>query len=159
MPAQFQMEPLPREAFSPYFQLDDEALRARSARWLVADSKPGFPCRVSLEDAEVGERVLAVSYLHHDVQTPYRASGPIFVREKAQTARLSVGEIPLLLRHRELSLRAYDSNGTMIDAMVLQGVELEPAIVAFFENPDVAYQHVHNAKPGCFACSVHRAEG
>ena len=74
----------------PLFRLSDEELHERSAQWLVADAKPGYPCRVTLEDAEIGERVLAVPFIHHDVQSPYRASGPVFVRESAQTAKPAV---------------------------------------------------------------------
>jgi hypothetical protein len=139
------------------FELTDEELHKRSTKWLVADADPGYPCRVSLADAEVGERVLATTFIHHDVQSPYRASGPVFVREIAQTANLVVNEIPIMFHHRLLSLRAYDSHGMMVGASVIQGNELEQAIVGHFENRDVEYQHIHNANPGCFNCSVQRA--
>ena len=51
----FQISALPLETFAPFFDLDDTALAARGARRYVATKKPGFPCRVSLEDAEEGE--------------------------------------------------------------------------------------------------------
>ena len=41
---------------------DEELARHRAVR-SVCDSRPGFPCRVSLEDAEPGEEVLLVSRL------------------------------------------------------------------------------------------------
>ena len=156
MSTRFRLEPRPIEEFSPLFKLSDEELHKRSARWLVADMKPGIPCRVTLADAEVGERVLATPFVHHDVQSPYRASGPVFVRETAQTVNLAVNEIPIMFRHRLLSLRAYDSDGMMVDAKVIQGTELEQAIEDHFENRDVEYQHIHNADPGCFNCTVLR---
>ena len=46
----------------------------------------------------------------------------------------------------------------MIHADVLQGDGLADAITKAFENELVAYAHLHNAKPGCFAASVTRAE-
>ncbi len=157
MSTKFRLEPLPIEDFLPLFKLSDEELHKRSARWLVADTKPGLPCRVTLADAEVGERVLATPFIHHDVQSPYRASGPVFVREIAQTVNLAVNEIPIMFHHRLLSLRAYDSDAMMVGAKVIQGAELEQAIVDHFENRDVEYQHIDNANPGCFDCTVRRA--
>lgn len=157
MSTKFRLEPLPIEEFSPLFKLSDAELHARSAKWLVANAKPGYPCRVTLADAEVGERVLATPFVHHDVQSPYRASGPVFVRETAQTAHLAVGEIPIMFHRRLLSLRAYDSEGMMIAAKVVRGTELEQAIVEHFETREVEYQHIHNASVGCFDCAVRRA--
>jgi hypothetical protein len=93
----FQLIALPIERFSPLLTLSDEELAAHGARRLVADEKPGYPCRVSLVDADPGERVLAVSFTHHDVDSPYRASGPIYVRAAARTASPEVNEIPAML--------------------------------------------------------------
>ena len=156
MSIDFRLEPLAREIFEHFFPLSDEELRERSGRWLVADSQPGHPCRVSLEDAAVGERVLALPYTHLDVQSPYRASGPVFVRETAQTATPGVNEIPIMFFQRLLSLRAYDSEGMMIHAKVVEGTGLAKAIVDHFDDANVAYQHIHNANPGCFNCAVQR---
>src|SRR5262245_41325110 len=91
------------------FEQTDKELRAIGAKRMTVDAKPGFPCRVSLADAEIGETVLILTYTHHDVASPYRASGPIFVRETAATARFAPGEIPAMLTHRLLSVRAYDA--------------------------------------------------
>lgn len=157
MSTDFRLVPLPVDDFLPLFELSDEQLLERSARWLVADEKPGFPCRVSLADAEVGERVLAIPFVHHDGGSPYRASGPVFVRERARTASPAVNEVPLMFRHRLLSLRAYDSDGMMLGARTIPGTELAQAIVEHFEDPRVEYQHIHNASPGCFDCEVRRA--
>ena len=108
-------------------------------------------------EAAVGERVLALPFMHHDVASPYRASGPIFVRENAEMAKVKVNEIPNSLRHRLLSVRAYDAQHIMIGAEVLHGSELELGIERQFKNSAAQYIHIHNANPGCFSCSVHRA--
>ena len=76
---------------------------------------------------------------------------------KAQMAKLDVNEVPEMLRHRLLSVRAYNSGKLMIGAEVVQGKELESAIDRQFQNRDVEYIHIHNANPGCFNCSVYRA--
>lgn len=96
----FQIVPLPLELFTPFFALDDEQLRARGGKRYVADRQPGFPCRVSLTDATPGERVVLVPFTHHNVDSPYRASGPIFIREDAESAFVGLNEVPWLLRLR-----------------------------------------------------------
>jgi len=154
----FRIEGLSPDLFQPLFSLDDEALAARGVRRQVADHKPGFPCRVSLEDAEPGEEVLLLNFEHNPADSPYRAAGPIFVRRSAESAfRGRPGEIPAMLRCRLLSVRAYDSAGMMRGAEVCDGKDLEETISKLFEAPSAAYLHVHNAKPGCFACRVDRA--
>src|SRR5262245_47167162 len=103
----FQFVALPSERFAALFDQSDAELRAASVRRMIVDEKPGSPCRVSLADAEVGEAVLLLPFTHHDVASPYRASGPIFVRKGVRTAEPAPNEIPLMFRHRVLSLRGY----------------------------------------------------
>jgi hypothetical protein len=123
---------------------------------MIVDEKPGFPCRVSLVDAEVGETVLLLPFTHHDVASPYRASGPIFVRKGVRTATPGAGEIPVMFRHRLLSIRGYDAGGMIQGADVTMGTELEDVIQRFFGSKSVSYLHIHNAKPGCYNCRVVR---
>jgi len=153
----FQIHALPADSFAPLFALPDDALRARDIRSVVADDRPAYPCRVSLQDATEGERLLLLPYDHHRVDTPYRASGPVYVRAAATQALPVVDEVPALLRTRLLSLRAYDSRGMMVWADVAPGTEVEAAIAALFAIERSAYIHIHYAKPGCYACCVERA--
>ena len=153
----FQIRALPVESFAADFFHTDDALRARGIRRVIADDRPTYPCRVSLQDAVEGERLLLLPHLHHDVDTPYRASGPIYVREAAAQAQPAIDEVPALLRSRLLSLRAYDARGMMVWADVLPGSELEAGIAQLFELERVEYLHLHYAKPGCYACRVDRA--
>jgi Protein of unknown function (DUF1203) len=143
--------------FSPLFDRTDEELGALGARRMTVDKTPGFPCRVSLADAAVGETVILLPFVHHDVASPYRASGPIFVRRGATTAKLGPGEIPRMLEHRLLSVRAYDRDAILRKSEVVQGNELASAIEGFFGDERVSYLHIHNARPGCYNCSVVRA--
>jgi hypothetical protein len=153
----FRIVALPAERFAPLFSKSDDELAALGARRMIVDDKPGFPCRVSLVDAEVGETVLLVSFLHHDVATPYRGSSPVFIRAGARTATPGPGEVPLMLRHRLLSVRAYDQAGMLLDARVAPGTELEAVIGDLFAPAQASYLHLHNAGPGCFNCAVLRA--
>lgn len=148
---------LPLAPFEPLFALSDAALAERGFKRYIADAKPGFPCRVSLVDAEPGERVLLVTYPHQPAHSPYKSSGPIFVREKAGEAFDKVGIVPPVLRNRLLSLRAYDDAGMMIDAEIVDGNEVEPLLERFFANEKTDNLHIHNARRGCFACYVERA--
>jgi len=153
----FQISTLSRDRFDHLFRLGDEALARLGARRYVADRKPGFPCRVSLRDAEPGERVILVPFQHQAVGSPYQASGPIFVREAAVDVALPADAVPDLLRSRLLSVRAYDSHDLMIDADVVNGPDVEGAIDRLLGDERARYLHVHFARPGCYACRVDRA--
>lgn len=156
-PLCFRITPLPAEEFEPLFRLSDSELQSRGMLRMVADSKPGFPCRVSLEDAEVGETVILLPYVHHRTESPYRASGPIFVREGAATAAPAVGEVPDAVRTRLLSVRAYDAEGMMVRSEVVEGSALADCARRHLADPSVATLHVHNAKAGCYSCRIERA--
>ncbi len=153
----FRIQALPADAFIPLFALNDDALRARDIRRVVADASGGYPCRVSLQDASEGEHLLLLPYDHHRVNTPYRASGPVYVREAATQALPSVDAVPELLSRRMLSLRAYNAQGMMVLADVLSGIDVEQGIARLFAIERTAYIHIHYAQPGCYACCVERA--
>ncbi|WP_125721965.1 DUF1203 domain-containing protein [Pseudoalteromonas rubra] len=157
MKTDFRINGIDKHSFSELLSLNEQELENHNAKWITADANPGYPCRVSLIEANIGERVLALPYLHHNADSPYRASGPIFVRENAIKAKLNINEIPEILRERLLSIRAYNKQQIMIHAEILQGAELEPGIRKQLLNHEVEYIHIHNANPGCFNCSVHRA--
>jgi hypothetical protein len=153
----FRFTGLPLDQFRPLFALSDDALLARGMRRHVADSKPGFPCRVTLEDAEPGENVILLSYAHQPAAgSPYQAQGPIFVRQSATTSYDRVDEIPPVLPGRLLSLRGYDQEDLIVEAEVVDGAGLETELDRFFVNRQVSYVHIHYARRGCFACRVDR---
>lgn len=147
---------LPLEPFAPLFGLDDASLAERGIVRMTADAKPGFPCRVTLEDAEPGETLLLLNWRHLDADTPYRSDGPIFVRESATAARELRNAIPEQQRTRLLSVRAYDAAGWMHAADVVEGVALEPLIERLFADARIDCLHVHNARRGCYACRIER---
>ena len=151
----FRIEGLAPDAFQPLFWLDEESLAARGARRQVADHKPGFPCRVSLEDAEPGEEVLLLNYEHHAVDTPYRASGPISLRKGATAWRGAAGEFPAMLPSRPLPIRGYTPRGTMQVSDVCDGSDLDSALLTLFEDSRISTS-TYNAKPGCFIRRVDR---
>jgi len=157
MNTSFHFIALPHDQFAPLFNLTDSELDAVGARRMVVDEKPGFPCRVSLVDAEIGETVILLPFTHHIVSSPYQASGPIFVRKGAISAAPAVGEIPVMFNHRLLSLRGYNTAAMMVCAEVVQGSALRESLYRLFANESVSYLHIHNASPGCYNCTVLRA--
>lgn len=157
MSADFQVVSLNETAIHRYRGLSDQVLEALNARWLTVDKSPGYPCRVSLQDAAVGERVLAFNYAHHNVSSAYAATGPIFIREFAHAAHCEKNTLPKMLDHRLLSVRGYNAECNMVVAEVVEGKRAPSLIRQVFQNSSVEYLHIHNAGPGCFNCSVIRS--
>jgi hypothetical protein len=147
------LDPAP---FLRFYGLSDETLAVQQVVRMTADSKPGFPCRITLEDADPGEVLLLLNYEHLPDASPYRSRHAIFVREGAETPAVFTDEVPEQLATRLLSVRAFDRDAMMTDAEVIEGNALEPLIETMFGDPVVAFLHVHNAKRGCFAARVDR---
>ena len=75
----------------------------------------------------------------------------------AKQAFPNLGQVPEVLQIRLISVRAFDEKHFMVNADVADGLRLHEVIPAMFKDPAVAYLHLHNAKPGCFAARVTRA--
>jgi hypothetical protein len=152
----WQLSGLEPDPFEAMFAWSDEALARAGAQRRIAAEYPGFPCRVSLEDAPVGAELLLLPYEHHAAASPYRASGPIFVRRGAARRELAPGDVPPYVTRRLISIRGYDRNAMMIAATVCEGAGVAAELDALFADPAVAYAHLHNAKRGCFSCRANR---
>ncbi len=148
---------LPVEQFRPLFGLPDNELKKRGIIRKTADIKPGYPCRVTLEDAAPGESVLLFNYESHKAQTPYRSSFAIYVREEAQQTRTVANDLPPALRGRPIALRIFDKDGMLIGADLDLSGGLPCKINQAFKNPNATYIHAHNAMHGCFAAEINRA--
>lgn len=152
----FRLIALPPAPFSPLFALPDDALAMHGAVRRLADRPHGFPCRVSLRDAEPGETVLLVNYEHQCARSPFRSTHAIYVRRDATQAHPEAGEVPDMLRSRLLSVRAFDDAGMLLEADVVEGRAVEPVLESLLAAPSAAYLHVHFARPGCYAARVDR---
>jgi hypothetical protein len=145
---------------TPYrslFVMDDAALAHEGAIRVTCDDQPGFPCRITLEDAEPGETLLLLNHTSRDGDTPYRASHAIFVREGAEAAATYRDCVPPVFAPRRLSMRGFDAAGMMIDAMITEPGEAEGGLETLFANPEIVEIDVHNAARGCFAARARRA--
>jgi hypothetical protein len=146
------LDPAP---YKPLFGLTDEELAARGVvRMTVTD--PTFPCRVSLTDRAVGEKVLLVNHVSHDVANPYRASHAIFITETEQEPAEYVDRVPPVFEPRILSLRGFDKEGMMAEAILIQPGEADDGIRKLFANPEIETIHAHNATRGCFSAKIER---
>lgn len=152
----FQLVALEKKQFEYLFDLDEAEMSKNGIQKMVVDTFPGFPCRVSLADAEIGEEVILLNYEHHNVNSPYKSSGPIFVRKIAQTFKPKVNDIPIMFNHRLLSLRGYDEKSMIIFAEVVKGEILKERLFEILKNQKIEYLHIHNAGPGCYNCLVKR---
>lgn len=152
----YRIRGLDRRQFEELFALDEAALAARRAERVIASSNKGFPCRISLEDARKGERLLLVHHVHNDVETPYRSAFALFVREGAQQAAEYVDECPPVFAGRPLSLRGFSPGGRLADARLVAENEADGEIRAMFADPQIAYINAHNAAHGCFVARIER---
>jgi hypothetical protein len=153
----FQVSGLDYAEFAPLFAMTDAHLVERHIVRKVADKRPGYPCRVSLQDAMPGETVLLLNYAHLALASPYRSRNAIYVRENAKRASPARNEIPEVMATRLLSLRAFDRAGMMLEADVVDGRSAVPVIHRMLASSEVEFIHAHNAKPGCFAARIDRA--
>jgi len=69
MEANFKMKPLNHTKFLGYFELTNPELEKIGAIRMTVDKFPGFPCRISLEDAQIGEEVILLPY--HIIKQPH----------------------------------------------------------------------------------------
>ncbi len=152
----FRITGLSPEPFRHLFGSSEGALSEQGVKRYVADQKPGFPDRIEMRDAEPGETLLLLNHTCQPANTPYRATHAIFVREGATDTYDQVDRVPEVMRVRLLSLRAYSTEGMMLDADVVKGTQIETAIGRLFANFDVSYIHVHNAKQGCYSGRIDR---
>lgn len=145
---------------SPFAHLigcSDAELARQGAVRMTADSDFGFPCRVKLEDARAGESLLLVNHCSHEGDNPYRATHAIFVSENAREPAAYEDRIPPVFERRILSLRAFGTDGMMVDAALAQPGEADAVIRRLFEDPAVDHIDAHNATRGCFAARIERA--
>ena len=150
------LDPAP---FRPMFTMTDERLRELGALRVRIDSPRSAPDRITLDDAAPGETVLLLNHVYLEVDSPYRGTHAIYVRENGGERFDRVNEVPSALRGRMLSVRAFDAAGMMVDVDLVEGDQIEALIERLFAHPSVTYLQVHFARRGCYAARVERVAG
>lgn len=145
------------EPFSHLIGASDSELAAAGAVRVSAGADMGWPCRISLEDAKAGEKLILLHHISHDVATPYRSAYAIYVRENADKTAEYVDETPPVFEGRPMAFRAFDKDGMLQGAALALPGQADVKIRELFEEQEIAYIHAHNAAHGCFAAKVERA--
>lgn len=133
-------------------------LAAIHAERVIADAENSYPCRISLADANIGDSLILVNFEHQPTPSPYRSSHAIFINESSREQVFFDDELPAALQRRLLSIRAFDAQGHMHDADIVNGVEADSLVRQMLSARKTAYLHVHYAKRGCFAACIDRLE-
>ncbi len=154
----FTITGLPLQTFAHLFGLSDEVLRLQNIVRKTADAKPGYPCRITLQDAEPGETVLLLNHESHTVPTPYASRYAIYVRETASDAATFRDELPPVFANRPIALRLFNADGMLLGADMGVNADVKAKIELAFGREDVAYIHAHNAMHGCFAAEIRRTD-
>jgi hypothetical protein len=153
----FRLAGLPIESFRPLFALSDQELASRGVERRTTAPGNDYPCRITLDVARPGESVLLLSYPVQPEASPYRSISPIFVRETAEKQYIGYDEIPAQIQPRLMSVRAFDARHYIVAADVTPGAQLGAFSEKLFENPDIAYLHIHHARWGCYVGRIDRA--
>jgi uncharacterized protein DUF1203 len=133
-----------------------DARRSPGAVPPVAGDGP-YPARCCLRDVEDADAVVLASVMPFRGESPYAARSPVYVHaERCEGHTAERGAVPVMLRGRLLSVRAYDGSHMLTGTEVLPGTDLEDAIDRLLGDAPGAYVHVHFAGPGCFACRIDR---
>lgn len=146
---------LPREVFTELFAMSDTELAERNAVRVQATGH-GFPCRVSLRDADAGDTLILLNHVSHDVATPYRSSYAIYVNETADDVAPYVDSTPPVFEGRPIALRGFDADGMLHAASLALPGQADAKIREVLANPEIAYIHAHNAAHGCYSARIDR---
>ena len=153
----YRIEGLNPENFAGLFAMDAAGLESVHARRVTAGADMGWPCRVSLLDAKVGESLILLHHLSHDVATPYRSAYAMYVREAAAAAATFVDETPPVFEGRPMAFRAFNSEGMLVNAALALPGQADNRIRELLEDDRISYIHAHNAAHGCFSARIDRS--
>jgi hypothetical protein len=154
----FKVEALAPAQFTHLFSLGEDERKARVIKTIVADRCPGFPCRVSLGLAAIGEEVILLNYQHHETKTPYASSYAIYVSKNARPWQPQPGVLPEIF-HRDvpLAVRAFDKDGWLKKAELVAGHQTPSLFNQLLSDNEIDYLHVHFAAYGCYGAKIIRA--
>ena len=152
----YRIEGLAPEAFESLFGMMEGELAARGAMRVTADAPRGYPCRVSLRDADEGEELILLNHVSHDVEGPFRTTYAIYVRKDAEAPASYTDEAPPYLDSRTLSLRGFGADGLLKDGLLAMPGEADARIRELLGSDDIATIHAHNAAYGCFLARIER---
>src|SRR5258708_25651849 len=114
----FQISGLDPAQFAPFHAMSGEELARHRALRVTATEYPGYPCRVTLDDAQPGEEVILLNFEHLPVESPYRSSHAIYVRTNATRRYEGIAEAPPSPARRLLSGRGFAAAGLIVSGSI-----------------------------------------
>jgi hypothetical protein len=116
------------------------------------------PCRHCLADAQIGTAILLGSYHFGRPHGVYSTPSPIFLHAEPCERLEQVDSLPEIVRHRLVSVRAYDPDDMCIYELgdVCDGTEVERLLDRALADRRTDYVNIHTARPGSFLCRVER---
>lgn len=117
------------------------------------------PCRVCLDVARPGERLILFSYKPFAESSLYQEIGPVFIHADRCTSYQNLSQIPPYFNTRPLVVRPYTSRHHIHSAQKWADTgQLQSVAAEVLDNPDVAYVHVRSHTRGCYMFRVERAD-
>jgi hypothetical protein len=116
----------------------------------------GEPLRCCLRDAAPGERIALLAHRPFPWDGPYAEVGPVFVHADACGGYAAVDAYPEGFRPRQQVFRAYGHDRTIVESIVVDGADAEPALAGLLARADVDFVHSRNVAYGCYMFSLHR---
>jgi hypothetical protein len=117
------------------------------------------PCRHCLADAQIGTAILLGSYHSEGRMVSIRHQArPIFLHAEPCERLEQVDSLPEIVRHRLVSVRAYDPDDMCIYELgdVCDGTEVERLLDRALADRRTDYVNINTARPGSFLCRVER---
>jgi uncharacterized protein DUF1203 len=126
-----------------------------ATRAVVAEGRE--PCRRCLRNARPGENLLLLPYDPFLVRSPYTGDGPVYVHaDGCDEHEAGPDQLPEQVDGaRQFSVRAYDGDAMMLDAVVVGADELADRARTLLGD-GAEFLHAHFAGPGCFAFRIDR---
>jgi hypothetical protein len=154
---------------SPRFvALPTDAVRALQSGGADANGQPperhvsdgiGNPCRRCLTEIAAGEPMLVLAYRPFPALQPYAEVGPIFLHARSCARHEGAGVPPMFRGWKRLLVRGYGGGHQIVygTGQVVPVPELEAAVTALLDRPEVAYLHARSAANNCYQCRIERA--
>ena len=121
----------------------------------IADHPP--PADTALQNPRSGLPCCSVPHFGRP-RGVYWTPSPIFLHAEPCERFERMDTVPEIVRHRLVSVRAYDVDDMCIYALgdVCDGTDVERLLDRALADGRTDYVNIHTARPGCFLCRVER---
>lgn len=119
----------------------------------------GNPCRHCLQNIPGGEEMLVLAYRPFPEPQPYAEVGPIFLCAKSCTRHAETGDVPQMLRDKDMIIiRGYthDNRIKYGTGQVIATVDIATVAEDIFRDDAISYIHTRSALNNCFQARIDR---